>query len=77
MLAVVEHDEHLAVADQLGEAARVGKRERGGDGGADAGRIADGRELDEARAERQRGGPGARDLQREARLADAARARRA
>jgi hypothetical protein len=51
VLAVVEHDEHLAVADQLGQPGRVRELERGGDRGADAGRIADGRQLDQATAE--------------------------
>ena len=77
VLAVVEHDQQLAVADQLGQPARVGQVERGRDRGADAGGIADGRQLDQAPAERQAGRLGAGHLQREPRLAHPARARRA
>ena len=49
VLAVVEHDEQLAVTDHLGQPARVGQVEGGGDRGADPGGIADGGQLDEAR----------------------------
>ena len=45
--------QHLPVADQLGQPARVREVERGRDRGADAGRIADRRQLDQATAERQ------------------------
>ena len=77
VLAVVEHDQQLAVADQLGQPARVRQVEGGGDRGADAGRIADGRQLDQAPAERSDSADSARaDLQREPRLAHPARARR-
>ena len=53
--------------------ARVREVERGGDRGAHADRIADGRELDQARAAGQRRRSSAGDLHREAGLADASR----
>ena len=75
VLAVVEHDQQLAVADHLGQPARVRQVEGRGDRGADAGGIADRRQLDQAPAERSDRRTAARaDLQREPGLAHPARA---
>ena len=49
VLAVVEHDQQLTIPDHLGQPARVRQIEGGRDRGGHAGRIADGRQLDEAR----------------------------
>ena len=73
VLAVVEHDDHLAVADHVGEPGGVGYVERGRDRRGHRDRITDRRELDEVAAVGERDRFGARHLQREPRLADTAR----
>ena len=69
VLAVVEHQEHLPIADHLRQSARVREVERRSDRGADAGWIADGSQLHQAPAERQVRGLEPGHLEREACLA--------
>ena len=51
VLAVVEHQHQVVVADHLGEPVRVRQAEGSGDRRRDTGGITDGRQLDEAPAE--------------------------
>ena len=69
VLAVVEHDQQVLVADQLGEPVRVRQVEGGGDRRRNAGGITDRRQLDQAPAEAQTVGHGPPDLQGQPRLA--------
>ena len=73
VLAVVEHDQELAVADQLGQPARIREREGRGDGLPDSCGIADGGQFHQAAPERHSRGHGARHVEREAGLAHPAR----
>ena len=53
VLAVVEHEHQLLLADHLGEPVRVRQAEGGGDRRGNTGGIADRRQLDQAPAEAQ------------------------
>ena len=73
VLAVVEDDDHLAVADHVREELRIGHVEGCGGGRSHCGRISHRRELDDVAAVAERGGHSPGDFQRETRLADTAR----
>ena len=69
VLAVVEHDQQVAIADHLGQPVRVRQVEGGRDRRGHAGGIADGRQLDQARRRSAGARLAAGHLQRQPRLA--------
>ena len=73
VLAVVEHDQHVAVADHLSQPVRVGQIEGGGDRRGDTGRVANGSQLHQAPTQAQIFSRGAPDLEGEPGLAHPSR----